>query len=310
MNSILADWSQQKTGIFGKQTLLFNHRLKETGLFTHEALAGLIEKCPADHYNINTMGYDPANPEWREGEVGDTSGADTMTAIQNGRMWLNMRKVGEFDARYQMVLDQIFDEFEAVVPGLETFKRNIGILVSSPKVQVFYHVDVPGQSLWQVEGQKRVYIYPPRDPFLSKESLEGIILGLTEEEIPYKKSFDDHAEVYDLEPGQALHWPLNGPHRIDNADCLNISVTTEHWTSEIRNSYAVNYANGVLRRKLGMRTLSAAPEGMHVYPKAALALAHKKLKLGQSAKVVRKVDFRVNPAAPKGIVDIPAYAKG
>jgi len=309
MNSVIESWNDRKAAMFGKQTVLFSHQLRETGLFTHEALAELIEKCPADHYNINTMGYDPANPEWREGEVGDSSGADTIAAIGNGRMWLNMRKVGEFDARYQKILDQIFDEFEALVPDLDTFRRSIGILVSSPKVQVFYHADVPGQSLWQVEGRKRAYIYPPRAPFLSNESLEGIILGLTEEEIPYRKSFDNHAEVYDLEPGQALHWPLNGPHRIENADCLNISVTTEHWTSEIRNSYAVNYANGVLRRNLGMKTPSAAPEGMHVYPKAALALAHKKLKLGKSARVVRKVDFRVSPAAPKGIVDIPAYAK-
>lgn len=309
MNPVIESWNDRKTAMFGKQTVLFGHRLRQSGLFSHEALAELVEKCPADHYNINTMGYDPANPEWREGEVGDTSGADTIAAIRNGRMWLNMRKVGEFDARYQKILDQIFDEFEALVPDLDTFRRSIGVLVSSPKVQVFYHADVPGQSLWQVEGRKRVYIYPPRDPFLSSESLEGIILGLTEEEIPYRKSFDNHAEVYNLEPGQALHWPLNGPHRIENADCLNVSVTTEHWTSEIRNSYAVNYANGVLRRNLGMKMLSAAPEGMHVYPKAAFALAHKKLKLGRSARVVRKVDFRVNAAAPKGIVDIPAYAK-
>lgn len=309
INSIIENWSDRKTEIFGNQTVLFNHRLKDTGLFTHEALAELIEKCPSDHYNITTMGYDPFNPEWREGVVGDASGADTIRAIKNGRMWLNMRKVGEIDARYDKVLNKIFDEFESLVPGFDTFKRQIGILVSSPKVQVFYHADVPGQSLWQVEGTKKVYIYPPRDPYLSKESLEGIILGRTEEEIPYNKSFDKHAEIFDLEPGQALHWPLNGPHRIENADCLNISVTTEHWTKEIRNSYAVNYANGVLRRGLGLKTMAAQPKGLHVYPKAALTLVHKKLNLGKSTKVVRKVDFKVNPSAPKGIMDIPAYAK-
>ena len=30
-------------------------------------------------------------------------------------------------------------------------------------------------------------------------------------------------------------------------------MTTEHWTDELRNVYAVNYANGILRRTLGMR---------------------------------------------------------
>jgi hypothetical protein len=307
--SILNGWNATMSDRFGKDTILFNHRLRETGLFTEEALADLIERYPAEHYNINTMGFDPANPVWREGEVGDVSGADTIAAIKKGRMWLNMRKVAEVDAEYRKVLNQIFAEFEGVIPGLKTFKHNLGILVSSPKVQVFYHADVPGQSLWQIEGVKRVYIYEPREPFLSKESLEGIIMGLTEEEIPYRKSFDDEAAVVDLEPGQALTWPLNGPHRIENHDCLNISVTTEHWTNTIRNSYAVNYANGILRRKFGMTGMNAEPSGMHVYPKAAMTLAWKKLNLGRAEKFVRKVDFRVNPESPAGIVDIPAYVK-
>jgi hypothetical protein len=163
--SILSGWNASMTDRFGKDTILFNHRLRETGLFTEQALAELIERYPAEHYNINTMGFDPANPVWREGEVGNVSGADTIAAIKKGRMWLNMRKVAEVDAEYKKVLDQIFAEFEGVIPGLKTFKRNLGILVSSPKVQVFYHADVPGQSLWQLEGVKRVYIYEPREPF-------------------------------------------------------------------------------------------------------------------------------------------------
>jgi hypothetical protein len=38
-------------------------------------------------------------------------------------------------------------------------------------------------------------------------------------------------------------------------------------------------------------------------------LAWKKLNLGSGEKVVRKVDFRVNPDQPAGIIDIPAYVK-
>ena len=45
-----------------------------------------------------------------------------------------------------------------------------------------------------------------------------------------------------------LHWPLNGPHRVENHDMVNISVTTEHFTKEIRDFYAIVYANGLLRR--------------------------------------------------------------
>ena len=62
-----------------------------------------------------------------------------------------------------------------------------------------------------------------------------------------------------------LHWPLNCPHRIVNADCLNVSFTTEHMTDELRNAYAVNYANGVLRRTLGAENLARPTSGAGLY---------------------------------------------
>jgi hypothetical protein len=55
--------------------------------------------------------------------------------------------------------------------------------------------------------------------------------------------------------------------------------------------------------------MNAAPSGLHVYPKAALALTWKKLNLGKGDRFVRKVDFRVDPASPAGMMDIPGYAK-
>ena len=167
----------------------------------------------------------------------------------------------------------------------------------------------PGQSLWQIEGRKRVYVYPNKEPYLAPKHLEGIILGETEEEIPYNASFDKGALVYDLEPGQMVHWPLNCPHRVINEDCLNVSVTTEHWTNDIRKSFAVNYANGVLRRSFGVKNPSQSINGPAVYAKATLAVGWRKLKLDQSQKVVRKIDFTVDPQAETGIVDIPAFAK-
>jgi hypothetical protein len=29
--------------------------------------------------------------------------------------------------------------------------------------------------------------------------------------VPYEPWYDEHAEVYDMEPGDMLHWALNGP---------------------------------------------------------------------------------------------------
>ena len=307
--SIISDWKPEYAQSFGQEQLLLNHRLSETGLFSHDALADLIDNYPSASYNLNTMGYDHENPEWREGIIRGIDGKAVIESIRQGRMWLNLRQVDQVSSKYKTLLDEIFDEFEAYVPGFETFKRKFGILISSPKVQVFYHAEIPGQSLWQVEGRKRVYVYPNEKPYLAPENLEGIILGETEEEMPYEPEFDNGAQVYDLKPGEMVHWPLNCPHRVVNEDCLNISVTTEHWTDDIRKSFAVNYANGVLRRSFGVKNPSQSITGAGVYAKAAMAVAWRKLKLDQSKKVVRVIDFTLDPSAKTGIVDIPAFAK-
>ena len=301
---MVADWEDKHGRQFGAETIQLTHRLQETGLFTRSAIADLIDRYPRELYGLNTMGGDASTKEWREGEIGNHSGVDVISAIENGRMWLNLRQLMDVDKNYGEVLKSIFSEFETRLPGLNTYKHSMGLLVSSPNVQVYYHCDVPGQMLWQLEGKKRIYIYPTKETFLPREALESVIIGETEEEIPYQKRFDDFAEIYDLEPGQMLHWPLNGPHRVENKDCLNISVTTEHWTKEIRNSYAVNYANGVLRRSLGYAARSNSPSGAHVYAKAALTLLCKKTGWNKARKFQPFIDFTIDPNMKNGIADI------
>ena len=114
----------------------------------------------------------------------------------------------------------------------------------------------------------------------------------------------------DLEPGEMLMMPLNAPHRVVNHDCLNISFTTEHWTPDIRRSYAMNYANGLLRRRFGWQPRSRATDGLTVYAKAALALAWKLSGLQRKHMYERIINFRIDPQAPGGFVDIAAYRHG
>ncbi len=306
-NSIIADWQPHHAEAYGKQNLLLHHRLADSGLFTKSVLADLIDKCPASNYTLNTMGYDPENPEWRQGVVRDVSGEEVIASIETGRMWLNMRSIEEFDPRYKRLLNQMFKEFSSNIPGFDTFKRKMGILISSPLVQVLYHCDIPGQSLWQLEGEKRVYVYPTGKPYMDQRALETIILKETDEEIPYNRSMDEGASVYVLKPGETINWPLNSPHRVENLDCLNISVTTEHYTKDIRKNFAVNYANGILRRKFKMENLSQSITGPMVYPKAALAFIWRELGFHKSKQVKHTVDFALDPNSENGMVDIPAY---
>jgi len=312
MSTILADWQPHHVSLFGEHILHLKHRLAESALFSDAALAKLIENTQPAHLYVNTMDRRSHNPRSRrEGAIDELSGMAALEAVRTGNIWINIHKLGETDRRYAELLDDIFGEFERRVPGLKTYKRSMTLLISSPNVNVYYHCDVPGQMLWQMRGVKRVYVYPNKAPFLSQPYMEKVVLGEAHETgMPYDPWFDEYAQSIDLQPGEMLYWPLNCPHRVVNHDCLNVSMTTEHWTDELRNVYAVNYANGILRRALGAKTLSRATSGPSFWGKAALAATMKKTGLQKLNQRRRLIDFAVDPKAPDSVRDIPAYALG
>jgi hypothetical protein len=260
----------------------------------------MIERCPKHELGLESMPMEGERSERLFGELGDATGQQAIEAIEKGRMWMNIRRVMDWAPEYQTLLDKVFDEFEARMPGLKTFKRNIGVLISSPNMKVHYHADIQGQSLWQISGVKSVFLYPATDIFVDPKNIEKILLRETTERMPYQSWYEEHATEFELHPGDMITWPLYAPHRVQNHDCLNVSVTMEHWTNDIWRSYAVHYGNGVLRRAVGLQRPSTRADGLAVYPKAASALIWKKLGRQTMGDVVKSRDFRVDPAAPNG----------
>lgn len=312
MSAIITDWQPHHAELFGDQILHLKHRLNESPLFTDAALARLIENTPADHCYVNTMDKRSHNPRSRrEGSIAGLTGLEALEAVRAGNIWINIHKPVLTDPAYQALLDEIFAEFEGRVPGLKTYRQSMTMLISSPKVQVYYHCDVPGQMLWQMRGSKRVFVYPNAAPFLTQPAMEKVVLGEAHETaMPYQPWFDDYADVIDLEAGSMLYWPLNCPHRVMNHDSLNVSMTTEHWSDALRNVYAVNYANGLIRRATGAGRLSRATAGPSFWAKAGLAAAMKTTGLQARKQRKRTIDFAVDPRAPEGVRDVPAYALG
>jgi hypothetical protein len=310
MASILTDWQPHHAELFGRHSLALSHDLASSVLFSDAALARLIERSPREAYHVNYSQKTPGNPDRRrEGEIAGLSGERVLEVIRHGNIWLNLTAPASVDGAYGDLLQAIYDEFEGLVPGFRSYKRKLTILISSPKVSVKYHSDVPGQSLWQVRGTKKLYVYPAAKPFITQSALEKLILGqLRETDMPYRPWFDDYAEVHTMEAGRMLHWPLNGPHRVVNEDMLNVSFTTEHWTDDLRKHYAVNYANGVIRQVTGASTLSQQTSGASYWGKLALAAAVKFSPLNPQKKKVYKVDFRVDPLAPEGVLNIDGYS--
>ncbi len=311
MSKIFTDWQPKTSKLFSKHIITEKHSLHKHELFSDKALAKLIENSPRSNYHVNT--HDLVNIDkstWRDGEFGDLSGEEVLKAVRDGHIWINLQRPWEVDPAYGEILDQIFAETEANVSGFKTLpdRNKMTILISSPKIKVFYHSDIPGQALWQIRGRKRVYIYPNSQPFLENSAIEKIILGRMDEHgIDYEEWFDEYAEIMDLEPGTMVHWPIHGPHRIENLDVMNVSVTTEHWTPQLRNIYAVHYANGLLRNSFGFKNLNTPTSGIGLYARLALAGFHKISGLKNIKKMRYKINFQVDPSEKLGYKTIDAY---
>ena len=301
-------WTPEKIAQFGAVPLMFNHELHNHSLFSDAALVRLLDNMKRDDYRVSATDVAPdGTHRRRQGEILGLSGQEALDAVKNGRIWILRLCPDKRDPAYQDLLHDIYGEMQRMVPGFKPSLLGImAVIISSPKAYVAYHCDMPGQTLWQIRGTKRVYVYPNKPPFLPQATLEKIAIRETDEYMAYDKSFDDAAATFDLQPGQMLYWPLNAPHRIQNADCVNVSFTTEHSTPADRRFFFVNYANGILRNRLGRQRLSQKTSGLGYWTKLGVAAAYKFT--GNVRKRARlNIDFAVDPMAPQCVRTVPAY---
>jgi hypothetical protein len=293
--SIVTDWTFEKARDFSRANLTFDHSLHLRPMFDDEGLARLLDQYPRDKLGVFTMGEDPVDwQSWRRGSAGDLTGDQLLAAAQAGRIWLNLRHTNDYLPDYSALEREIFAETQAQT-GVRTYRRDLGMLISSANAQVFYHLDVPLVSLWQLRGQKRVWVYPVAGPYVPDEQLERIVLKETAEQFAFQPQWDAGAEVHDLTPGRMVTWRQNAPHRIENGPMLNVSLSIEFMTSSAAMRANVLYANGVLRKSGARPRVQTAPHPAAL-AKVALARGVKAAGLSKTFEKTLAPSFRVDPA--------------
>lgn len=286
--TIISDLTPQKAARFGAEVQSFTHDLQTRPMFDDAGLIEVLDRYPRDKLGVFTMGLDPVDwRSWKRGTAEGLTGEQLFEAVQKGRIWLNLRAVNRELDSYAGLAKEIFAELEAKVPGLRTFGHDVGLLLSSPRAHVFYHLDVLPVTLWQLRGRKTMWVYPKADPFISDEQLERIVLRETAEQFAFDLAWDKAAETYVMEPGLMVSWPQNAPHRLVNDDCVNVSLSIEHQTPEALLRANVIYANGIIRRRIGSR-----PRLQDGFNAANLA----KFGLARALKAARKPQTK--PAIP------------
>lgn len=308
--TMLTDWTADHTRRFQKEIMTFGHDLDSSGLFTDEALIALLEKHPSEQLDVCSMSDEPDSRfpnEFLTGDFRDVPARVLLDAAKAGRIWINVRKGMNLHPEYKALLDKMYGGLSERA-GCKTYNANGGILISSPISQTPYHFDKTETILWHVRGEKRLYIYPRTEAFIADKDYEAIITNDYVDDLPYEDSYDAAAKIVDLQPGEAVTWPLNSPHRVDNSSFC-VSVTTEYSTRESGIKNANMIANAALRNRFGRTPNYAADSQLTRYMKAGLGVILRKFGFVATSDEPDMVRFKIDPAVKGFIVPTQPFVR-
>ena len=114
---LVPGWCDEQRQSFLKAPVAFAHALAASGLVEDDALARLLDRYPADMFDINAYSYDEdAQVTLQTGSRGRADGAEVLEAIKAGRLWVNMRRA---DLHYPELGEEVrraFQDIQEEVP--------------------------------------------------------------------------------------------------------------------------------------------------------------------------------------------------
>ncbi len=287
-------WPDNAKTAFGTEILRADHPFDQSDLFTDDGLAHLLDHYPRHLLEIWSFGSDQAGKSPAlKGRAPRLPGKDIVDAVKHGDVWLNLQRSNLELPDLKPIADEIYGSLEDT-SGRRSRQRDMNLLISSPNVEVSYHIDVPMVALFQVRGHKRLWVYPRDRKFAPPEHVEQLIHMNRDSDLPYRDAFDEEARVFELKPGMGLTWPQLAPHRIRNANCLNVSLSCEFMTLESWVNTNAIYTNAFLRQNLKISPPALNGIGPVSLSKAAFASLHKALQSQDRERASTPITFELD----------------
>ena len=246
---------------FDRRPFLIRHRIIDHPLFTLPQLIELSKRLPERSVEYNA-GDVPVSLDPRATPRTGLSIQDTIRRIEECRSWLVLKNV-EQDPQYGALLGQCLAEVRAHSEPLDPGMREEEgfIFISSPGSVTPYHIDIEHNFLLQVQGQKTVNLFDREDrSLLSEEEIETFFNG-GHRNLEFKDEYQKKAWVYELQPGDGLHFPVVCPHWIKNGAAVSISFSITFRTPA-SNRRAGVYAENARLRKLGLNPVPYGQSGL------------------------------------------------
>jgi len=290
-------WPDNAKETFGHEILRADHPFDQSELFTDEGLAGLLDQFPRQDLNIWTQG------KTRNGRVAALrgraprmAGKEIMDAVKHGRIWLNLSRAHLELPQLKPIADQIFESLEQAT-GRRFSDCELGLMISSPNVELRYDLDLSMMAMFQVRGARRLWLYPNGAEFVPPEFVEQVVHKTRSNDLPYRDEFDADARVFDLKPSMGMTWPHLAPHRLQNQNCVNVSLSCAYMTTASAINVNAIYTNSFLREKFRLSPKATNGIGPAALSKAAFAQLHKAVSPHPDTSANMPVTFELDSSA-------------
>jgi hypothetical protein len=247
---------------FPHQGFLTPHRLCGHPLLELPRLEKLARTLPEAlvEYHSGKVGFSQPKKTYPGNGL---SMLDTIRRIEETTSWMVLRQC-EHDPEYAELMHSLIGEVLAQFAGLppqpwmqEIHRQHVFIFISSPNTITPCHVDDEHSFLMQVRGSKTVAQWDWRDRRIMTEPQAEDMLEFWHDEkydcyLPYKDEFLPAATQFELQAGNALHFPFGAPHWVKNGPAVSISFSIA-WRSLMSEQHAVVYHLNKRMRALGLK---------------------------------------------------------
>ena len=235
-----------------RNPFIFRHRLADHPLFQIPQLVNVADRVVE---RGDTNKWIVVGDKSLDVLPGKERLSQALSRIEEGETWLKMSSLHEIDPAYDELLRTILTEMEELtgLPIQRTMTwRGITVFVASPKKVTPYHFDHDTNFLFQIKGDKDVYLFDSHDrSVLTEEEIELFYAG-NPMAGKYRADLENRGALYRLSPGAAVHQPPLAPHLIINGNNVSVSVSIFFSFAEADSQAKVYQANYCLR-KLGLR---------------------------------------------------------
>jgi hypothetical protein len=181
--------------------------------------------------------------------------AQAISRLERGSYWLKLSALQDLHPDYKDLLQEMLKEIGELtgVPLRETVTwAGLTVFMASANLLTPYHFDHDTNFLFQIKGEKDLYLFDQNDrSVLTEGEIEKFYRGYAMAG-KYREEFANKGRVFRLTPGTAVHHPPLAPHMVTNGENVSISLSMFYTEPNLDKRARVYQANYCLRH-LGLQ---------------------------------------------------------